>query len=55
MLTGQCTKKDLHALLHRCPSVLPEGISEKMRMVEPLYSRKGLCELLGNRGEPLKV
>lgn len=41
--------------MHRCSSVLPEDMSEKMSMVEPLDSRKGICEVLGNRGEPLKV
>lgn len=55
MLTGQCAKKALRALLHRCPSVLPEDMSEKMRVLEPLCSRNGLCEVLGNHGEPLKV
>lgn len=46
-------RKVLHTLLHRCPSVLPEDMSEKMRVVEPLYSRKGICEVLGSRGELL--
>lgn len=53
-LAGQRAEKVLYALLHRCP-VLPEDMSEKMRVVEPLYSRKGVCEVLGSRGEPLKV
>lgn len=55
MVTGQCAMKVFHAMLHGCPSVLPEDMSEKRRVVEFWYSRKGLCEVLGNRGEPLKV
>lgn len=50
-VTGQCAMKVLHALLHGCPSVLPEDMSEKRRVVELWYSRKGLCEVLGSCGE----
>lgn len=54
MVTGQYAKKVFHALLHGSPSVLPEDMSEKSRVGELLYSRNGLCEVLGNRGKPLK-
>lgn len=30
-------------------------IPEKMRVVEPLFRRKWICEVLGNHGETLKV
>lgn len=34
-MAGQCARKTLNALGHRCPPALPGDMSEKMRVVEP--------------------
>lgn len=35
-MAGECAKKVLHALVHRCLSVLPEDVSAKTRVVKHL-------------------
>ena len=48
-LARQCARKASHALLRRCPSVLPEDVPELRRAVEQVG------QVLGNCGEPLQV
>lgn len=45
----QCAEKVLHALLHRCLLFCLRTCLKRW-VVEPLYSRKGIKEVLGSRG-----